>query len=317
MQPLLSIIVPIYNVEQYLDRCIQSILNQTYQNLEIILVDDGATDCSGAIADSYAAKDKRIKVFHKENGGLSDARNYGLEHVTGDYILFIDSDDFIVNIMCERLITVASSNNADIVSCNYYIDRGDDDISIHTMSVQDDKRTFTGMDMLRYYLLKTEPFDLNVVWNKIFKLDLFNGVEPVRFPKGRVQEDNFTIFRLFLNANSIVTVNEPLYYYVQRAGSIMANFTRRFMIDTIESHMYMSDYLMNHCSSVKNELQLYLLNSYVELSRRVCANKCKKECNDLLIQYKHYVLDHTADTSHNPLWKCKQYIKRLLVKLYY
>ncbi|MDU3191564.1 glycosyltransferase [Veillonella parvula] len=317
MQPLLSIIVPIYNVEQYLDRCIQSILNQTYQNLEIILVDDGATDCSGAIADSYAAKDKRIKVFHKENGGLSDARNYGLEHVTGDYILFIDSDDFIVNIMCERLITVASSNNADIVSCNYYIYRGDDDISIHTMSVQDDKRTFTGMDMLRYYLLKTEPFDLNVVWNKIFKLDLFNGVEPVRFPKGRVQEDNFTIFRLFLNANSIVTVNEPLYYYVQRAGSIMANFTRRFMIDTIESHMYMSDYLMNHCSSVKNELQLYLLNSYVELSRRVCANKCKKECNDLLIQYKHYVLDHTADTSHNPLWKCKQYIKRLLVKLYY
>ena len=317
MQPLLSIIVPIYNVEQYLDRCIQSILNQTYQNLEIILVDDGATDCSGAIADSYAAKDKRIKVFHKENGGLSDARNYGLEHVTVDYILFIDSDDFIVNIMCERLITVASSNNADIVSCNYYIYRGDDDISIHTMSVQDDKRTFTGMDMLRYYLLKTEPFDLNVVWNKIFKLDLFNGVEPVRFPKGRVQEDNFTIFRLFLNANSIVTVNEPLYYYVQRAGSIMANFTRRFMIDTIESHMYMSDYLMNHCSSVKNELQLYLLNSYVELSRRVCANKCKKECNDLLIQYKHYVLDHTADTSHNPLWKCKQYIKRLLVKLYY
>lgn len=317
MQPLLSIIVPIYNVEQYLDRCIHSILNQTYQNLEIILVDDGATDCSGAIADSYAAKDKRIKVFHKENGGLSDARNYGLEHVTGDYILFIDSDDFIVNIMCERLITVASSNNADIVSCNYYIYRGDDDISIHTMSVQDDKRTFTGMDMLRYYLLKTEPFDLNVVWNKIFKLDLFNGVEPVRFPKGRVQEDNFTIFRLFLNANSIVTVNEPLYYYVQRAGSIMANFTRRFMIDTIESHMYMSDYLMNHCSSVKNELQLYLLNSYVELSRRVCANKCKKECNDLLIQYKHYVLDHTADTSHNPLWKCKQYIKRLLVKLYY
>ena len=317
MQPLLSIIVPIYNVEQYLDRCIQSILNQTYQNLEIILVDDGATDCSGAIADSYAAKDKRIKVFHKENGGLSDARNYGLEHVTGDYILFIDSDDFIVNIMCERLITVASSNNADIVSCNYYIYRGDDDISIHTMSVQYDKRTFTGMDMLRYYLLKTEPFDLNVVWNKIFKLDLFNGVEPVRFPKGRVQEDNFTIFRLFLNANSIVTVNEPLYYYVQRAGSIMANFTRRFMIDTIESYMYMSDYLMNHCSSVKNELQLYLLNSYVELSRRVCANKCKKECNDLLIQYKHYVLDHTADTSHNPMWKCKQYIKRILVKLYY
>lgn len=317
MEPLISIIVPIYNVEQYVDKCIQSILNQTYQNLEIILVDDGATDCSGSIADSYAARDKRIKVFHKENGGLSDARNYGLNHVTGDYILFVDSDDFIENIMCERLLTVAISSNADMVSCNYYIYRGNDDISIHTMSVQDDKRAFTGMDMLRYYLLKTEPFDLNVVWNKLFKSELFNGEVPVRFPKGRVQEDNFTIFRLFLNANTIVTVNNPLYYYVQRTGSIMANFSRRFMTDTVESHIYMSDYLMNHCSSVENELQLYLLNSYVELSRRVCANKCKTEYKDLLTQYKHYVLDHTADTSHNPLWKCKQYIKRLLVKLYY
>ena len=210
--------------------------------------------------------------------------------------------------MCERLLTVANSTNADMVSCNYYIYRDDNDINIHTMSVQDDKRTFTGMDMLRYYLLKTEPFDLNVVWNKIFKSVLFNGKVPVRFPKGRVQEENFTIFRLFLNANIIVTVNEPLYYYVQRAGSIMANFSRRFMADTVESHIYMSDYLMEHCSSVRNELQLYLLNSYVELSRRVCANKCKTEYADLLIQYKHYILDHTADTSHNPMWKCKQAI---------
>ena len=153
MEPLLSIIVPIYNVEQYIDKCIQSILNQTYQNLEIILVDDGATDRSGSIADSYAAKDKRIKVFHKENGGISDARNYGLDHVTGDYILFVDSDDFIENTMCERLFTIANSTHADMVSCNYYIYRGDDDISIHTMSVQDDTRTFTGMDMLRYYHL--------------------------------------------------------------------------------------------------------------------------------------------------------------------
>ena len=219
--------------------------------------------------------------------------------------------------MCERLFTVANSINADMVSCNYYIYRGDDDISIHTMSVQDDKRTFTGMDMLRYYLLKTEPFDLNVVWNKIFKSEVFNGIAPVRFPKGRIQEENFTIFKLFLNCQTVVTINEPLYYYVQRAGSIMANFSRRFMTDTVESHIYMSDYIMNHCSSVKNELQLYLLNSYVELSRRVCANKCKKEYNDLLTQYKHYVLAHTVDTSHNPLWKCKQYIKRVLVKLYY
>ena len=130
----LSVIVPVYNVENYLNKCITSIVEQTYKALEIILVDDGATDCSGAIADSYAAKDKRIKVFHKENGGLSDARNYGLDHVTGDYILFVDSDDFIENTMCERLFTVANSTNADMVSCNYYIYRGDDDISIFNLT---------------------------------------------------------------------------------------------------------------------------------------------------------------------------------------
>lgn len=101
MEPLLSIIVPIYNVEQYLERCIESIINQTYKNLEIILVDDGSKDNSGTIADTYASKDNRIKVIHKENGGLSDARNHGLDQAKGKYIIFIDSDDFIDSSMCE------------------------------------------------------------------------------------------------------------------------------------------------------------------------------------------------------------------------
>ena len=262
MEPLLSIIVPIYNVEQYLERCIESIINQTYKNLEIILVDDGSKDNSGTIADTYASKDNRIKVIHKENGGLSDARNHGLDQARGNYIIFIDSDDFIDSSMCEILFTTAEKYSSDIVSCNYYIFRAENHISVHPMSIQEDEKVFSGIDILKYYLIKTEPFDLNIVCNKIFKADLFNSKDgQIRFPKGRVQEDNFTTFRLFAKSDVVTTINQPLYYYLQRADSIMANFSKKFVKDTIDSHTYMATYLLEHKVDVMCELQLYLLNS--------------------------------------------------------
>ena len=256
MEPLLSIIVPIYNVEKYLERCIDSIINQTYKNLEIILVDDGSKDASGIIADTYASKDDRIKVIHKENGGLSDARNHGLDQDRGNYIIFIDSDDFIDSSMCEILFTTAEKYSSDIVSCNYYIFRAENHISVHPMSIQEDEKVFSGIDILKYYLIKTEPFDLNIVCNKIFKADLFNSKDgQIRFPKGRVQEDNFTTFRLFAKSDVVTTINQPLYYYLQRADSIMANFSKKFVKDTIDSHTYMATYLLEHKVDVMCELQ--------------------------------------------------------------
>ena len=158
MEPLLSIIVPIYNVEQYLERCIESIINQTYKNLEIILVDDGSKDNSGTIADTYASKDNRIKVIHKENGGLSDARNHGLDQSKGKYIMFIDSDDFIDSSMCEILFETAEKYFSDIVSCNYYIYRNKNHISVHPMSIQEDEKVFSGIDILKYLTVKIVKF---------------------------------------------------------------------------------------------------------------------------------------------------------------
>ena len=132
MDKLISIIVPIYKVEIYLRKCIDSIVNQTYKNIEILLIDDGSPDNCGIICDEYAKKDERIKVIHKENGGLSDARNYGIEASTGDYIIFIDSDDYVSESMCENLLICALENNADIVSCNFkeiYIDNNREKIN--------------------------------------------------------------------------------------------------------------------------------------------------------------------------------------------
>lgn len=318
MEPLLSIIVPIYNVEKYLERCIDSIINQTYKNLEIILVDDGSKDASGIIADTYASKDNRIKVIHKENGGLSDARNHGLDQARGNYIIFIDSDDFIDSSMCEILFTTAEKYSSDIVSCNYYIFRAENHISVHPMSIQEDEKVFSGIDILKYYLIKTEPFDLNIVCNKIFKADLFNSKDgQIRFPKGRVQEDNFTTFRLFAKSDVVTTINQPLYYYLQRADSIMANFSKKFVKDTIDSHTYMVTYLLEHKVDVMCELQLYLLNSYTDLYRKICLldNADKKDYIDLLMEYKTFVLSHTLNVSNNHLWGIKQKLKRFLIKI--
>lgn len=318
MEPLLSIIVPIYNVEQYLERCIESIINQTYKNLEIILVDDGSKDNSGTIADTYASKDNRIKVIHKENGGLSDARNHGLDQAKGKYIIFIDSDDFIDSSMCEILFATAEKYSSDIVSCNYYIFQDENHISVHSMSIQEDEKVFSGIDILKYYLIKTEPFDLNIVCNKIFKADLFNSKDSqIRFPEGRVQEDNFTTFRLFAKSDVVTTINQPLYYYLQRADSIMANFSKKFVKDTIDSHTYMATYLLEHKVDVMCELQLYLLNSYTDLYRKICLldNADKQDYIDLLMEYKTFVLSHTLNVSNNHLWGIKQKLKRFLIKI--
>ena len=138
MNKLISIIVPIYKVENYLKRCIDSIINQTYKHIEIILVDDGSPDNCGAICDEYTKFDDRIKVIHKKNGGLSDARNCGIEISTGDYIIFIDGDDYVSKNMCEKLLIRALEHNADIVSCNFkeiYIDNNREKINKQSINI--------------------------------------------------------------------------------------------------------------------------------------------------------------------------------------
>ena len=168
MEELISIIVPIYRVEKYLNRCIDSILSQSYRNLEIILVDDGSPDNCSIICEEYAKKDKRIKVIHKKNGGLSEARNYGIEASTGDYIMFVDSDDYISKDMCKTLLINALENNADIVVCNFkevYTDKVE---KINKQCIKGNLEVISNIEVLYKYLLKT-TIDMVVVWNKLYK----------------------------------------------------------------------------------------------------------------------------------------------------
>jgi len=209
-----SIIVPIYKVEKYLDKCIQSILSQTFKDFELILVDDGSPDKCGIMCDNYANVDRRVKVIHKENGGLSSARNRGLNIASGKYIAFVDSDDWIEKSMYEALYTMAEQYDADIVQCNYVkafnenIGLGNNGGSIRILD------NFKALENL----FNENASQAVVTWNKIYKKYLFNDVT---FPVGKIHEDNFTTYKLLYKSKKVVLLDEMLYYYRQTPNSIM------------------------------------------------------------------------------------------------
>ena len=217
MNDLISVIVPVYNVEQYLDRCIGSIVNQTYTNLEIILVDDGSPDNCPTMCDNWAEKDCRIKVIHKQNGGLSDARNAGLAVASGEYIAFVDSDDWIHKEYIIILYNAICNNNADISACS---------INITNHYIEDQLVTESNCSLFDNYsvmksLVNGKEFASNV-WNKLYSSALLNNE---RFVVGKYHEDEFFSYKIISKVTSAVYVNTPLYFYYQRPGSIMNSFS--------------------------------------------------------------------------------------------
>ncbi len=208
-----SVVVPIYNVEAYLPRCVDSILQQTYTNLEIILVDDGALDNSGTIVDKYAQTDTRVIPVHKENGGLSDARNAGIDIATGDYICFVDSDDVIHSEYVETLLKLCVENECDIAQCRFEWSTED--------SFSEDKGSgevifYDSMGILDA-IYSEKNVETVVAWNKLYKRDLF---KQIRYPKGRIHEDEATSYKLFYEAKKIARIDRVLYLYYQNMDSI-------------------------------------------------------------------------------------------------
>ena len=215
MNPLISVIVPVYNVENYLKKCLESITNQTYKNLEIILIDDGSTDNSGKICDEYAGKDNRIKVVHKINGGLSDARNAGLEIAKGEYIGFVDSDDYIAEDMYEFLYNLAVDNALDVsmcASCNEYEDgRIELPKNFETVMLDEKEKIIENL-----FINKSGGTAISV-WSKLFKKTVLQNC---KFYSGKTSEDVFFILKWIENTKKFGRSSEVKYYYVQRTQSI-------------------------------------------------------------------------------------------------
>ena len=209
----ISVIVPVYKVEPYLRECVDSIINQTYKNLEIILVDDGSPDNCGAICDEYAAQDSRVRVIHKENGGVSSARNAGIEAATGDYIGFVDSDDWIEKDMFETLLTALVNANADMCICNC------------ADETESGERIPTEYPLSSEILSKREVLKRLIrpgggvyagVWNKLYKASILKNH---RFMVGRRYEDELISHHVINECESVVTISDVLYHYIQRGGS--------------------------------------------------------------------------------------------------
>ena len=216
MSQKISVIIPVYNVEKYLCACVNSVINQTYKNLEIILVDDGSTDSSGEICENLAKKDERIKVYHKSNGGLSSARNYGLDKKIGDYVFFLDSDDFIDKTCLEKLFTLSKQTSAEIASCLTKRFNNEDEIDENASAFQAETEEFSRVEILENTFKKTDNYYV-ISCAKLFKSNLFSSL---RFTEGVIHEDEFICHRLYGQINKFVLLKEELYFYRENPCSI-------------------------------------------------------------------------------------------------
>lgn len=266
MMSKVSIIVPVYNVSHYLKDCITSILNQTFKDYELILVDDGSTDDCSKICDEYALKDKRIKVYHKKNGGLSDARNFGINHSSCDYIGFIDSDDTIEPDMFDTLYKNISENEADVSICGLfdcYTDRKVPQCCEKSFGI------LSGEEALKE-ALEGKKFSVNAI-NKLYKKELFKDI---MFPKGKLSEDAFTIPQILANAKRVVYTTEPKYNYMHRVGTITTSNFKINDLNVIEGYEEILKFINQNFPELKNLAEARLIWSYIYVLDKMILSEC-------------------------------------------
>lgn len=245
-----SVLVPVYNVEAYLPKCLDSLINQTLQEIEIICIDDGSTDNSGTILDQYAAKDKRVRVVHQENKGLADARNKALDLVRTEWLTFVDSDDYIDIEMLEKMLQIIQEKQADICICNCTLpDIGYQGVSHHKFNMRDE--VITGYQVLKYMNLpKSWPWV--TAWNKLYRTELFLNL---RYPSGVQHEDQFLAHHVFARAKRVVSISDAFYYLQYRENSITNS----------EYNVRQLDYM----DALYDRIQFYQKNGFKKLYRGV------------------------------------------------
>ena len=304
---LISVIVPVYNVERYLRKCVDSIIKQTYRNLEIFLVDDGSPDNCGAICDEYAKHDNRIKVIHKENGGLSSARNAALDIATGDYVMFVDSDDWVEPDFCKSALEMVVREGVMMASFGYYnisYEKDDRNYKKHERFTKN-ARTIDSSEAIRQMILRENAKDaiFNFAWNKIYDRQLFYQI---RYPNGKTFEDNAVTYILANKAKRIYASDKVLYNYVRRSDSISGTwYLPRYICDRFEIWTKRLKDIRKMCPE-NEEIQLkQVANEAVEgivyISKNSRYNYVLKDMKEFLNDNKSYLL------SHAPSFRVKLY----------
>lgn len=262
MSEKISIIVPIYNVQRYLKECIESLIKQTYENIEIILVNDGSTDNSGKICDHYALRDNRIKVVHQKNGGVSCARNTGLRYSTGDYIGFVDPDDWIDEKMYERMLEVLKINNSSISMCSYIYEDGDSELNELKPDLVEQNLS---SDDLISKLFVTNSFYYTILCNKLYRADLWNGI---KFPEGYVHEDEAVIHIIYDRCDQMSTISNEYYHYRMVNTSITHTNNQIRRIDYANALSLRLNYFyrkkrFDYCEKMLDEILYLILNGFI------------------------------------------------------
>ncbi len=283
---LITVIVPVYKVEKYLPRCIDSIINQTYQNLEIILVDDGSPDECGKICDEYAKKDGRIKVIHKENGGLSSARNAALDVANGEYIGFVDSDDWIEADMYEEMYMQITASGADMACCgryNVYENKPTSELFVlKEPCLMDSKAaiaralTWNGMD--------------SAACDKLYHKSLFDNI---RYPLGKINEDIAIAFRIMEKTKKIIHIGKPKYYYFHRENSITTSDFSVKNLDLLEINNTVRKELMHKYPELTKEISYFYLHNIAYLHTGIIDGDLAKKLNDEYKQLRGILLKNT------------------------
>ena len=279
MSELISIVVPVYNVEKYIHKCMQSILCQSYNKIEVILVNDGSTDKSGEICDEYQKMDSRVKVIHKENGGLSDARNAGIKNANGKYIMFVDSDDYVSEKIVEYLYNMLKQYDAEIAICDPVHCYPEKEVGFEA----ENKRVILDNEKAVIEMLYQKSF-LVSAWAKLYNIRCFDEIE---FPVGMLFEDGAIMYKLFDNASKVVYGNAKLYAYMHREGSITtAKYTERDY-DIITICKEMQNYFIGRNENIQKAIRSY----YISAALRIYLNAPKgkqeyvehrNECNKII-----------------------------------
>lgn len=286
----ISVIVPVYNVEKYLKKCVNSILEQTYQNIEVILVDDGSTDKSGLLCDEMRETDNRIRVIHKENGGLSSARNAGIEKAEGDYLGFIDSDDYIERDMFETLIKAIKRTEKDIACCGRIVDIFGEYSNVEF--ALNHETEYSTVEAIREVLL-LEKIDVSAC-DKLYKRELFNQMT---YPEGKISEDAAVIFDILEKSNGVVHVGKPFYHYVFRNNSITKARYSSKRHDVIDNLKATKKFIEHYHPNLTDEYNIYCAISVSALLLDMERDpKAKEEYADHYREYRN-IFDSSVNTA--------------------
>lgn len=308
--PEISVIVPVYKVEKYIHKCVDSILGQSFSDIQVILVDDGSPDSCGAVCDNYALRDTRVQVIHKENGGLSDARNAGLPYAVGKYVIFLDSDDYVDNDMLEYLYHNITSTDSDMATCGVY------EVFSDRIEAQETEPFFVGSGeeafrcILRGHTIRGE------IWNKLIKKSC---IEDLCFPKGRLYEDIFYTAELMQRVKRVAVGTEPKYYYLHRDDSITGKKYRPQLYDIIDGYTKNYETVKRVFPSLEKEAEcLWIWSRFIVLDKMLLEDHYREL--EGFSELRRFIVKHMGDIFRNPYFqksrKLSAFILFVNVRLY-